>query len=87
MLEREQGHELVVLDLTAVVCVDLCDEPLDVYCHFKLVLDDVDQAPGVDVAASISVSAKCHIRIQGVFLVRLVLEVPLFSYDALELFE
>ena len=42
MLEGEQRHELIVLDLAAIIRVDLGDEPLNINRHLDLRLNDID---------------------------------------------
>ena len=60
MLEGEQVHELAIFNHTRVVLVHLFNQCLNVYRHFKLGLDNVDERSGIDVATPVFVATEGH---------------------------
>ena len=85
MLEREETLKLVILNLSAVVLVDLGDQSFDIDGHLELFLDNINQLSSVNAARLVRIPSKRHIRIECVLLVRLVLEFSLLSNHSLKL--
>jgi hypothetical protein len=65
----EELAELVVLNLSGAILVDILDEFFDVNCHLELLLDNADELLGIDVAIAIGLTAKSDKGIEGVLLI------------------
>ena len=61
--------ELIILNLSGAILVDILDEFFDVNSHLELLLDNTDELLGIDVAITIGLTAKSDEGIEGVLLI------------------
>ena len=78
---REEVSELIILDLTGTVLVNILNKLLDVDGHFELVLNYIYESLSIDSSITIFLSTHCHEGIKSVFFIASRLVLFLFCYN------
>ena len=81
----EKRHKLVVLDLARAILVNVIDQLLDVDRHLELMLNDFNEARGVNRSLLVGLATESDECVEGVFLVAGSLKLLLFCNYLLKL--